>query len=276
MSSAFNGYLELGDGRLYYEVAGEGETLVLSHAGFVDSRMWDEQWEAFSQRYRTVRYDLRGFGKSSPAERPVDRRADLYRLLQHLGIARAVLVGCSMSGEIALDFALERPERVAALVLVSAMPVGFEFHGEPPRAFLEMVEAMQQRDLERAVELQNRLWIDGPFRQPGQVDPRLRQRAAEMSRIALANDTFRKADSVPVNPLHPPAAQRLGEVHMPVLIIADALDNPEVVRAAEVMAAGIPRARKVILPGCAHLPNMEQPEEFNRNVLEFLSEIKEI
>ncbi len=267
-----NSYLEMEDGRIYYEAAGEGPSVLLSHAGFVDSRMWDEQWQAFSQRYHTVRFDMRGFGKSSPADRPIDRRADLYRLLQHLGITRAVLVGCSMSGEIALDFALEHPQRVAALVLVSAMPVGFEMHGEPPHEFLEMLEAMQQHDLERAAELQNRLWIDGPFRQPDQVDRRIRQRATEMSRIALANDTFRKADYGPVNPLHPPAAQRLGEVDKPVLIIAGALDNPEVVRAAEVMAAGIPGSRKVILPGCAHLPNMERPEEFNQVVLEFLAD----
>ncbi len=74
----------------------------------------------------------------------------------------------------------------------------------------------------------------------------------------------------------PPAAQRLGEVHAPVLIITGELDNPELVRAAEVMAAGIPGAKKVILPGCAHLLNMERPEEFNRIVLEFLAEIKNI
>ncbi len=292
MSNEINGYLGLEDGKLYYEVEGEGEPLVLSHAGFVDRRMWDEQWGAFTRLYRTVRYDMRGFGKSSPAEGPVDRREDLRRLLAHLDIAqvprpsgvaqaprlsganRAALVGCSMSGEIMVDFTLQHPEMVSALVLVSAVPGGFEMQGQPPRELLEMVEAMEQGDLQRASELQNRLWIDGPFRQPDQVDPRLRQRAAEMNRIALANDTWHKADSSLVNPLDPPAARRLGEVRAPVLVIAGALDNPEVVRAAEVMAAGIPGAKKVILPGCAHLPNMERPEEFNRAVLEFLADIK--
>ncbi len=269
-----NGYLEMEDGKMYYEVAGAGEWLVLSHAGFVDSRMWDEQWEAFSQRYHTVRFDMIGFGKSSPAQAPVDRRAGLYRLLQHLGISRAILVGCSMSGEIALDFALEHPEMAAALVLVSMVPVGFEMRGEPPREFLEMLDAMQQGDLERTAELQVHLWIDGPFRQPDQVDRRIRRRAAEMSRIALANDTWHTADSALVNPLDPPAVRRLGEVHLPVLIIAGELDNPEIARAADVMESGISGSRKVILPGCAHLPNMERPDEFNRAVLEFLAEIK--
>ncbi len=277
MSNAVDGYFEMGDGRLYYEVDGQGESLVLSHAGFVDRRMWDEQWQAFTQRYRSVRFDMRGFGKSSPAVGPVDRRADLHHLLRNLDITRTRLVGCSMSGEIALDFTLEHPEMVTALVLVSAVPVGFEMRGEPPRELMEMLEAMERGDLERASELQNRLWIDGPFRQPHQVDRGIRQRATEMNRIALANDTWHKAESTLVNPLPKvPAAQRLGEIHVPVLIVAGALDNPEVVRAAEVMEAGILGARKVILSGCAHLPNMERPEEFNRIVLEFLRELKNI
>ena len=270
MTHTINGYADLGDARLYYEMGGEGEPLVLSHAGFVDSRMWDDQWDAFTRRYRTLRFDMRGFGKSDRAERPVARRDDLYRLLQRLGIARSALVGCSMSGEIVLDFALEHPEMVAALVLVSTVPGGFEMRGEPPHELLEMMAAMGQGDLERASELQNRLWIDGPFRKPQQVDPRLRQRAAEMNRIALANGTWGKADAVPTRPLNPPAVQRLGEIQVPVLIVVGGLDAPEILRAADVMAAAIPGARKVILPGCAHLPNMERPEEFNRVVLEFL------
>ena len=271
MAHNINGYADLGDARLYYEMGGEGEPLVLSHAGFVDSRMWDDQWDTFTRRCRTLRFDMRGFGKSDRAERPVARRDDLYRLLQRLGIARAALVGCSMSGEIVLDFALENPEMVAALVLVSTVPSGFEMRGEPPHELLEMMAAVEQGDLERASELQNRLWIDGPFRQPQQVDPRLRQRAAEMNRIALTNGTWGKADAVPTRPLNPPAARRLGEIQVPVLIVAGGLDAPEILRAADVMALGIPGARKMILPGCAHLPNMEQPEEFNRVVLEFLA-----
>src|SRR5215831_5187749 len=116
MTYGTSGYFDLGDDKLYYEVAGEGEPLVLSHAGFVDCRMWDEQWDAFTQCYRVVRFDMRGFGRSDRAEAPVARRDDLYRLLKHLGIARAILLGCSMSGEIVLDIALEHPEMVSALV----------------------------------------------------------------------------------------------------------------------------------------------------------------
>ncbi len=122
----------------------------------------------------------------------------------------------------------------------------------------------------RTSELQNRIWIDGPFRQPEQVNPLVRQRAAEMNRIVLANGTWGKADAQLANPLNPPAVQRLNEMRVPTLIIAGGLDHPEVLRAAEVMAAAIPHAEKVIIPNCAHLPNMEQSAEFNRVVLDFL------
>ena len=135
------GYASIGDGELYYEMEGEGETLLLCHAGFVDSRMWDWQWDAFTQYYRVLRFDMRGFGKSDPATGPVSRRQDLYSLLKKLGIEHAHLLGCSMGGEIAIDFALEHPEMVLSLVVVSGTPGGFETQGEPPFQVLEMLQA---------------------------------------------------------------------------------------------------------------------------------------
>lgn len=274
MAQVTNGYVELDGGKLYYEVAGEGEPLVLAHAGFVDSRMWDDQWQAFSQHFRVIRFDLRGFGKSDPSETPVTRRDDLYRLLKHLSIKRAALLGCSLSGEISLDLALERPELVTALIVVSTVPGGFELQGEPPRYLLEMMAAMEQGDVSLASELQNRLWIDGPFRQPEAVDARLRQRAGEMNRIALTNMTWLKMEAAPFNPLQPPASHRLNQIGVPTLIIAGGLDDPEILRAADVMTNAIPGAKKVILSNCAHLPNMEQPEQFTQVVLDFLLSLK--
>lgn len=270
MTQIATGYVDLGDGKLYYAAAGEGQPLVLSHAGFVDSRMWDEQWSDFTQRYRVIRYDMRGFGKSDPVAAPISRRHDLDRLLKQLDVARPALIGCSLGGEMILDFALDYPEWVTALVVVSTAPGGFELQGEPPRYLMEMMAAIEQGELALASELQNRLWVDGPFRQPEQVNPLVRQRAAEMNRIALANGTWGKADAQPLQPLDPPAAQRLNEIHVPTLIVAGALDHPEILRAAEVLAATIPGAKKVVIPDCAHMPNMEKPAEFNHAVLDFL------
>jgi pimeloyl-ACP methyl ester carboxylesterase len=270
MTTEKSGYVELDGGRLYYEMAGAGRPVVLGHAGFVDSRSWDDQWPAFAEHFRVVRFDLRGFGKSDPAKGPVSRRDDLYRLVQHLGLPQAAFVGTSMSGESVLDLALEHPELVSALVLVSAVPSGFAMQGEPPPVLLEMMQAMQQGDVDRAAELQLRLWVDGPARQPAQVDPNVRLKASEMIQTPLKHGTWGVADAQPLNPLDPPAAERLGDVQARTLIIAGAQDNPEIIRAAEVMAAAIPDAKKVIIDDAAHLPNMEKPEEFNTTVLNFL------
>jgi pimeloyl-ACP methyl ester carboxylesterase len=270
MAQTTTGYVDLGDGTLYYEAAGEGAPLVLSHAGFVDSRMWDDQWPDFARHYRVIRFDMRGYGKSDPVTAPIARRDDLYRLLKRLEITRAFLLGCSLGGEVILDFALEHPEMTLGLIVVSGTPSGFELQGEPPRHLLEMIGALQQGDLALASELQLRIWIDGPFREPDQVDSRVRQRAAEMTRTPLANGTFATADANPHNPLDPPAAQRLNEIHAPTLVMAGGLDHPEILRAAEVMRAAIPGAQKVVMADCAHLPNMEKPAEFNRAVLDFL------
>jgi pimeloyl-ACP methyl ester carboxylesterase len=269
-----SGTVQFDAGRIAYEIAGNGEPLVLVHAGFVDRRMWDGQWRDFGRHYRVIRYDMRGYGASDPVQAPIARRDELGQLLAHLGVARAILLGCSLGGELVLDFALERPEQVAALVLESAVPSGFELQGAPPPDLLEMLAALDQGELEHAAELQGRLWIDGPFRVPGQVDSRIREYALEMARIAIANRTMLQVDAAPAKPLDPPAAQRLPMVQAPTLVIAGALDHPEVLRAADVLVHGIPQARKAVLADCAHLPNMERPDEFSQEVLAFLKQCR--
>jgi pimeloyl-ACP methyl ester carboxylesterase len=263
-------FVEIEGKRLYYEMAGAGATIVLAHAGFLDHGMWDDQWHLLSQHYRVIRYDMRGYGKSDALAGPTTRRAELYALLTQLGIDAAYLVGCSLGGEMMLDFTLEYPGMVKGLVLVNSTPSGFEMQGEPPADVLALIEAIQQRDVERITELQLRLWIDGPFRQPNEVDVRVRQRAAQMNQIPVRNFTWVVADMQPANPLNPPAVQQLHNIQVPTLVVVGALDNPEIKRAAGVMVAGIPGAQKVVVEHAAHVPSMEQPASFNRVVLDFL------
>jgi pimeloyl-ACP methyl ester carboxylesterase len=216
---------------------------------------------------------MRGFGKSDPVDAVVSRRDELYRLLKHLGVESAYMVGCSMGGETMIDFAIEHPEMVSALITVNSTPSGFEMQGEPPAEILAMIEAMQKGDLDRVSELQLRVWIDGPFRQPEEVDAQVRQRAAQMNQIAVRNQTWALADARPADPLLPPAVQQLQNVHAPTLVMVGALDHPEILRAADVLAEGIAGAQKAIVPGSAHVPSMEKPTEFNRIVLAFLQRV---
>lgn len=273
MTQTMIGYMDLEDGQIYYETAGDGFPLVLSHAAFLDGRMFDAIWEPLARHFRVIRYDMRGFGKSSPVKGSVSRRADLEQLMKHLGITQTHLVGCSYGGEIALDLTLEHSAQIASLTLVDATPSGFELKGEPPRYMFDMFDAMQRGDVERASELQIRIWLDGENREPEQVDPELREKALEMNRIPVMQKTYLIADSQPVSPLDPPAVTRLEEVNCPTLIVVGSLDHPEVLRAADEMAARIPGAQKVILKRSGHVPSYEQPDLFVQQFLEFLRKV---
>lgn len=258
----------------YYEVAGEGDVVVLGHAGFVDSRMWDDQWQALTEHYRVIRYDMQGYGQSGSVMTPISRRSELMTLLRSLNITEAHLIGSSLSDALYIDMALAHPDLVRSLVVVSAVPDGFEMMGQPPRYLMEMFDAWQKGDLNQVTELQMRIWIDGSSREPEQLDQRLRQRVAEMNITAVQNRTMLISDSQPTDPLSPPAASRLNEIHCPTLIIDGALDHSEIHRAAALMAEQIPNARRETVSEAAHMPNLERPSEFNRIVLEFLQAVE--
>ncbi len=265
------GVADVNGAQVYYEIAGEGEPLVLVHAGIADGRMWDGQVGAFARRYRVIRYDMRGFGKTAMVEGPYSHHEDLRGLLDALGVGRAVLVGCSMGGGAVLDFALRHPERVGALVLVGSAVGGFEGDFEPPEQWDELVAADEAGDLGRVSELEVRIWVDGPRRRPESVDASVRDLVREMNLIALQNEASGLGEELPPDP---PAVDRLTEIVAPALILVGDSDQPMTLAAADLLARELPNAREAVMTGTAHLPNMERPEEFNRILLDYLEEVK--
>ena len=263
------GYAELNGARFYYEVAGEGDPLVLVHAGIADRRMWDDQFELLAQHYTVVRYDRRGFGRTEMVAGDFSQHGDLYELLKFLKLEQSTLLGCSQGGKTVLDFTLEHPQMVKALVLVASAVGGFAFSGEQPKELAELEEAESVGDLERVNELELRIWVDGHTRTPEQVDQRVRERVREMNLIALRTP----ADLGRELQLEPPAAIRLDEIRVPTLVVIGDLDTPKTQAAAAMLSEKITGAQKVVIKGTAHLPNMEQPEEFNRHVLAFLKRL---
>jgi pimeloyl-ACP methyl ester carboxylesterase len=267
------GFVEMDGGKRYYEMAGEGDTVVFCHAAFLASGQWDSQFEEFARHYRVIRFDMLGYGKSDPATAPLARRDELYQLLQHLGVERAALVGCSMSGTAVLDLAIERPEFVSAFVIVNGDPSGFESDEWVEQRYeSEMIEALKAGEVERAVELQIRIWFDGPFREPADVNADARANAAAMNLIAVKNGTLFAIDRQEVNPLSPPAFRRMGEVRAPALVVVGVLDDPIALVAARAMAKEIPGAKLLEIEDAAHVPNMDHPAIFNEGVLDFLAE----
>ena len=263
------GFVTAGATKLAYEQAGTGEAVVLLHAGVADQRMWDEQFLALARHYRVLRYDRRGFGQSSPVADPFAHHADLAALLTGLNIEQAHLVGCSAGGEVALDFALVYPARVLSLSLVSSSIGGFVPSGEPPQRVLALFGALQQGDFDQAAELAAQIWLDGPQRSAAQTSPQVRERLQEMARDALPNFLL---DPTLVQALEPSATTRLAEVHCPTLVLVGTLDDPLIETMAEHLLADIPAARKVVMSDTAHFPNLENPNEFNRNLLDFLAQ----
>ncbi|MBA3944650.1 MAG: alpha/beta fold hydrolase [Herpetosiphonaceae bacterium] len=264
-----SGFASINGAQIWYDVTGSGHPLVLTHAGIADHRMWDDQVAAFAPHYQVIRWDMRGFGQTQMVAGSYSSRNDLYELLRFLGIERTYLMGCSMGGSTIIDLTLEHPELVAALIPVAAGVNGFEYTGEPPKQFEEVDAACQAGDFERASELEVQVWVDGPQRTPDQVDPHVRDKVRAMNLIALqAPEGLGKHES-----LAPPAVGRLGEIKVPALLIVGDLDQPDVIRTADLLAAEVPQAQKVVMHGTAHLPNLEQPAEFNRIVLDFLGKL---
>lgn len=263
--SSRRGAAEVNGAKLYFELAGEGHALVLLHAGICDGRMWDGQFEAFAARRRVLRYDRRGFGRTTQGADAFSHVEDLNALLRHLNVGRATLVGCSQGSKVALDFALERPGMVDSLVLVSPAVSGYTHAAAPPPEYEEIESADAAGDVGRVNELELRIWVDGPRRSPGEVDPGVRELVREMNLAALESSAGEEL------PKGGGAAGRLGEVRVPTLVVVGDLDTPRTLEAAGALARGVPGARLEVIRGAAHLPNMERPGEFNRVVLEFLN-----
>ena len=263
-----SGFAPADGARIYFESAGVGPAVVFIHAGVSDRRMWDPQFDYFADRFHVVRYDLRGFGKSGMPDLPYSNRADLGKVLQFLEIEKAALIGCSMGGSTAIDFTLENPERVMALLTVGSGVSGWnEWSDEGVRHWTEFMQLAKAGEIERAREMEAVLWLDGPDRNPSQIDPAYRRRARKIHK-----DNFSLArDAHPEEELRPPAIRRLGEIKCPTMVLVGDSDTSEIVKIASRLANEIPRARLVTVANAAHLPNLEHPDEFNVIVKEFLT-----
>jgi 3-oxoadipate enol-lactonase len=265
-----SGFASANGAQVYYEIAGSGPAVVFVHAGIADSRMWDEQFYTFAGDFRVLRYDLRGFGQTAPVAGEFSHYDDLRALLDALDIRQAALVGCSKGGTAAMDFALAYPQRATALVMASSTPSGYQSEDEAPPPFWDdLVAAWKAGELDRVAEFEVRLWVDGHTRTPDQVDGAIRDKVRAMNLIALRNEKLGLGQE---RPLDPPAMERLAELSIPVMALVGDLDMPDIIAAARLMAGQIAGARQVIMSGAAHLPNMEQPAQFNRIVGEFLVE----
>ena len=256
------GWLEGEGRRIRYGVAGHGVPVLLIHGGLVDSRMWDDQVASLSTSHCTIRYDQRGFGRSTAPKTSYSPVEDVRALLDKLGVSKAVVIGLSHGGQLAVDFALEHPDRVLALVTAGATVRGqsMETVGDRPAIYA----ALKERGATEAV----RLWLEDPAFVTAREQPAVQER---MRRMLTENvkgwgtprpDLVRWPSRVP--------AEHLGEISVPTLVLRGGLENPNIVAAADLLAEKIPKATLRIIPAAGHHLNMEAPEQFDAAVLGFL------
>jgi len=267
-----SGFARFDDAKIYHEVAGKGQPLVMIHAGVADSRQWNNEFANFSQAYQVIRYDMRGYGKSEPVDGEFSHMSDLVSLLDALDIHEPLIImGCSMGGGLAIDFALAHPARVKALILVGSGPGGLELDVPSPAKFADAEKAFEAGNLDLVAEIETQIWFDGIGRTPEQVDPAMRKLLYEMNRLALSHEARQLGKRQPN--LQTPAFERLGDLNLPVLVIVGAHDTAYILAAADYMAEKIPSVRKVTIADAAHLPNMDQPREFEGIVKDFLDNL---
>lgn len=266
--------LHVGGGRtIAAEAVGDGPPVVLVHAGIADARMWDDIVPLLSDRHRVIRYDLPGFGGSTLGQ-TISTTADLEAVLDAVGEERAALVGVSLGGRVALEFALERPARATALLLVAPGLRGHAWSSSVTRASDEEDEAFERGDYVAAADVMVRTWVAGPRRSPDDVDPAVRELVRAMcirNYEVLAEAVAAGGPPSESDAPDPPAAERLPELTLPTLVLVGDADVPDMLQIADRLEAGIPRARRIVWEGVAHLPPLERPREFAELVREFLA-----
>jgi pimeloyl-ACP methyl ester carboxylesterase len=256
------GWVEVDGARLWYERAGEGFPVVLVHPGFWDSRIWDAQFDGFARDHDTIRYDLRGFGRSDPPHEAYSQVRDLMQLVEELKVERCAVVGCGSGGRLAIDVALAFPEVVDAIVPVAPGLSGRRWHDPGFEVLLEEVDAaVRSGDVRRAMELELAVWTPLSAEDPS-TSPHVRS-------VAMDNAGVLDLDVLVEEP--PPAEPRLAGLQAATLVVVGDRDLEETHAIADLIARTVPGAQKRVIADADLLVNVLRPERFNRLVLDFLS-----
>jgi 3-oxoadipate enol-lactonase len=263
------GAVDVGGSMMHYDVRGTGEPILLIHAGVADARMWDEQVGPLSSRHTVVRCDLRGFGATARGAVRFAHHRDVATLLDSLHLEKVHVVGASFGGRVAIDFALASPRRIRSLIVCAPAISGAAPSPEILRVDSTEEAYLQRGDTVGAAAFNVRTWVVGPYREPGEVSSAIRQRVQEMQLRNYAVPSPVGAESIP---LEPRAITRLEEIHVPTLVLVGDRDLPFFQNLAAIAASRIPDAKKIVIPGVAHMINMERPELFNRVLLDFVAE----
>lgn len=258
-----SGHVEVDRGELFYVSDGDGPPIVLVHGGpFLDHRMWNPQL-ALQDDYTVIRYDLRGYGRSSQPTGPYRHCDDLVALIGGLGYSSAHIVGLSFGGTIAIDTALAYPDAVDGLVLTAVAPLnGWEWvDGNPVAPALRLLRT-------DGVDAVKAAFLELPMLDAAREHPAVVALLQEMSDESHA---WHMRNRDPAIWAEDNAVHRLAEIDVPALVVIGDRDAPDVRMIGDALADKLPRAAKVVMNNISHLPNLEDPAEFNRHLRHSLS-----
>lgn len=248
---------------------GAGETAVLLHGHTLDLRVWDDVANVLvGADFRVVRYDQRGHGRSASPPggyRWGDHGADLVGVIERLAPPAAHIVGLSKGGGIALECVLRRPDLVRSLVLVGPLVPDYSLSEAMTSSFRELARAIRMRGVQPAMR---EIWLAHPLIATAAARPGVRERLEAMVLTFPAGEYLASVRDVPDRDWK--VVDRLAEIAAPTLILRGEHEVPEFVAMADMLQAGIPRARSVVVPGSGHLVPLESPDAMAGILREFL------
>jgi 3-oxoadipate enol-lactonase len=263
-----SGYIDVDGGKLYYEIAGAGDYVVLLHDGILHRVVWDEQFPVLAKKYRVVRYDRRGFGRSSAPHAPFSHVDDLNQLFTQLKIPRATIFGMSAGGGIAIDFTLMHPDKVNALILAGAIVSGYGYSSHMLTRGGHIASIGEYLEPKKFIRYFG--WED-----PYEIYPENIKAKEKFLKLLEANpQNVDGALSRFEKPQERPAVKFLSEIKVPALILVGEYDIPDVHAHAGVIEAGIPDAKREIISKAGHLIPLEQPAAFQASVQRFLNRME--
>jgi len=275
--NAYSGYAAVNNTKLYYEISGKGEPLVLIHGSFGDNRFWDTQFTVLSKKYKVIRYDIRGFGKSAlPDSNEVYKDCDdLKSLMDFLGIQKAHICGLSLGSIIAVDMGLAYPDKCSSLILCGPRVAGdgTEEYKTPTadsvRAIIaKTTEIVKNQGAKAATDY---LWAGDHAMGRALVVPATRQ---NMFKMGYEYSWWRYLHTSKRTQAFPMALRNLKDIKIPVLIVTAEFDLQLCKEVAAIILKEIPTAKLISIKGAGHIMNMDKPEEFNKAVAEFIDKRK--
>jgi pimeloyl-ACP methyl ester carboxylesterase len=239
--------------------------VVFLHGFGLDLRMWESQAAALADHFMVIRYDMRGYGRSSlPTTEPYSHSDDLAALLAHLGVDSAHIVGLSAGGRNALRFAMAFPKIVRSLTLADSALDGFAWSADWQGRWNAIANQAKSGDLQGA----KRMWLEHPLFAPAREQPAL---ASRLSDMVYDYSGWHWINADPGLAPASPAISRLASVGNRTLVVCGDRDLPDFQDIAATLVAGIPGATRVAIPGAGHMANMEAPAAFNDALLHFLA-----